>query len=198
MSSSTGIKPISGATAVQGVPTIALSASVYTYNGKVRTPSVTVKLGGKTLRLDRDYTIVYPKGRKAIGLYKVAIVGKGSYKFNVSKSFQIIPKTPKLKSLKAHKNSDGSSGFITSWRKVGKKAIGYEIRWSPKRTFKKAESFAFKGSTSFAKKGTAALQVRTRAWLGKRAYVQIRAFKTVKGKKFYSKWSKALSVKLKK
>lgn len=179
-------------------PVVTLSASTYAYNGKTRTPAVTVKRGGKTLKAGSDYTVAYAKGRKAIGSYNVTVTGKKPRPFRVVKSFQIIPKTPKVKSLKAQKNSNGSSGFIAKWKKVGNKTIGYQVRWSPTKTFVTNSSFEFKGSSPYAKKGKAALQVKERAWLGKKAFVQVRAFKVVKGKKYYSRWSKAKKVKLKK
>ena len=179
-------------------PIVTLSASTFTYNGKKRTPAVTVKFDGKALKVGRDYSVTYSKGRKAIGSYNVTIIGKKPRSFKVTKSFRIIPKTPKVKSLKAQKNSNGTSGFIVKWKKVRGKSIGYQIRWSPAKTFAASATYQFKSKSPYAKKGKAALQVKNRAWLGKKAFVQVRAFKSVKGTKYYSGWSKAKRVKLKK
>ena len=47
-----------------------LSATTYTYNGKVQKPSVTVKDSkGKALKNGTDYTVSYPKGMKNVGKY---------------------------------------------------------------------------------------------------------------------------------
>ncbi|MDC7287309.1 leucine-rich repeat domain-containing protein [Blautia schinkii] len=61
------------------------------YTGKNLTPSVTVKVGGKTLKNKTDYTLSY-KNNKAIGKATVTITGKGNYTGTVKKTFNIIPK----------------------------------------------------------------------------------------------------------
>ena len=40
---------------------ITLAKSSYTYNGKAKKPAVTVKLGKKKLKKNRDYTVKYTK-----------------------------------------------------------------------------------------------------------------------------------------
>ena len=50
----------------------------YTYNGKKRTPKVTVKYGKKTLKKNRDYTVSY-RNNQYTGKATVQIKGKGSY-----------------------------------------------------------------------------------------------------------------------
>ena len=187
------VKPVSLAKA-----TIILSAKSYAYNGKVRTPGVTVKLAGKTLKKGVDYTVSYAKGRKAIGTYKVTVVGKGSYSSKASTSFKIVPKKSAVKSLVAHKNSNGTSGFIVTWKKIAKSGIGYQVRWARSKAFKTRESATLAATSPFAKQGKAALRVRTKSWLGKTVYVQVRCFKKVSGKKYYSAWSTAKAVRLKK
>ena len=44
--------------------TIRLSKTVFTYNGKVQKPAVTVTYRGKKLKVRKDYTLTYSKGRK--------------------------------------------------------------------------------------------------------------------------------------
>lgn len=178
--------------------TIILSKRSYAFDGKTHTPSVTVKLGGKKLKAKRDFTVSYAKGRKAIGTYRVVVIGRGSYSAKVSTSFSIVPKAPRVKSVKAHKNSNGSSGFIATWNRVSGKNVGYTLRWSASKSFKTSESFTFKSTTEFAKKARVALRVRAKAWLGKKIYVQIRSFQAVGGKTYNSAWSASNVVKLKK
>ena len=63
---------------------------------------------------------------------------------------------------------------------------------------KPAAAYSFKGTTAHAKRAKVALRVRTAAWLGKRVYVQMRAFKAAGGKTYYSRWSASRAVVLKK
>lgn len=68
---------------------ISLSQKEYTYNGKTKTPSVTVTVNGQTLVKEQDYTVSYPKGRINAGKYTVTVNGKGSYKGSATATFVI-------------------------------------------------------------------------------------------------------------
>ncbi len=68
--------------------TMTLSQTSYTYDGKAKTPSVTVKLDGKTLVFNADYTISYSNNTK-VGTAKVTITGKGNYMGSKTASFTI-------------------------------------------------------------------------------------------------------------
>ena len=67
---------------------VTLSTSTYAYDGKTKTPSVTVKVNGKTLKKDTDYTVSYSNNTK-VGTAKVTITGKGNYTGSVSKTYSI-------------------------------------------------------------------------------------------------------------
>ena len=67
---------------------VTLSTSTYAYDGKAKTPTVTVKVGGKTLKKDTDYTVSYSNNTK-VGTAKVTITGKGNYTGSVSKTYSI-------------------------------------------------------------------------------------------------------------
>ncbi len=57
-----------------------LSESSYTYDGKVKTPSVTVNdTNGNTLREGTDYTLSYSEGRKRVGEYSVTVIYRGKF-----------------------------------------------------------------------------------------------------------------------
>ena len=78
-------------------PDITLSTKSYIYNkSKVRTPAVTVKVGGKTLKKGTDYKVFYPSGRKYVGTYKVRVVLKGDYRGTGTASFKITKATNPL------------------------------------------------------------------------------------------------------
>lgn len=68
--------------------TVTLSKSTYVYDGKAKKPSVTVKLGGKTLKNGTDYTVSYISNVKA-GTATVKITGNGDYIGSVTKNFNI-------------------------------------------------------------------------------------------------------------
>ena len=67
---------------------VTLSTSTYAYDGKAKTPSVTLKVNGKTLKKDTDYTVSYSNNTK-VGTAKVTITGKGNYTGSVSKTYSI-------------------------------------------------------------------------------------------------------------
>ena len=74
---------------------ITLTKRSYTYNGKARKPAVTVKLGKKKLKKNKDYTVKYNKNKNA-GTAKVTIKAKkakkgkkAKYKGSKSKTFKI-------------------------------------------------------------------------------------------------------------
>lgn len=112
---------VASKTAIKYAKTFKLSTTNYTYNGKTKTPSVTVKdSAGKLLKKNVDYTLSYSSGRKGIGNYKVKIKMIGKYSGTKTLSFKIRPATPKVKSAKI------SNGIKVSWNKV-KGAKGYYV-----------------------------------------------------------------------
>lgn len=114
---------ISVKTTIYKVSSIKLSATAYTYDGKVKTPSVIVKdSAGKTLKNGTDYTVKYSSGRKLPGTYKVAVAFKGNYSGSKTLSFSVsIGKVTGFKQVK-------QSGYKLSlqWNKVTG-ATGYEV-----------------------------------------------------------------------
>ena len=70
---------------------VSLSQNSYTYDGKAKKPTVTVKDGSKTLVQNTDYIVSYSKNINA-GMAKVKITGKGNYEGTVTKNFAITVK----------------------------------------------------------------------------------------------------------
>lgn len=60
----------------------------YVYDGKSQKPSVTVKIGSKTLKKDTDYTVSY-KNNKEIGTATVKVTGINNYYGTLTRSFKI-------------------------------------------------------------------------------------------------------------
>ena len=71
-------------------PKVILSKTKYTYNGKARKPSVTVKYGSEKLTEGTDYDVSYPSGRKKVGSYKVKVTLKGNYEGSGTATFKIV------------------------------------------------------------------------------------------------------------
>ncbi len=77
-------------------PEVILSKTKYTYNGKARKPSVTVKDGSVKLTKGTDYNVSYPSGRKKVGSYKVKVTLKGNYKGSGTATFKIVKAKNKM------------------------------------------------------------------------------------------------------
>ena len=113
---------VSKTTTVYYPKTISLSKTVYTYNGKVQTPSVTVKDSkGKTLKKNTDYTIKYERGRANPGKYSVTVTFKGKYSGTKTLSYTIAPKTTSKVTA-----SQTTSSVTLKWNKVTA-ATGYRV-----------------------------------------------------------------------
>ena len=91
--------------------TIILPASVYSYDGKAKTPTVSVSLNGRTLTAGIDYTVTY-KNNTNIGTASVIITGKGSYTGTVTKTFTISAKKGTNFTVGAYKYKITSSSEV--------------------------------------------------------------------------------------
>ena len=120
-----------------------LSKTSYIYNGKVQTPTVTVKDSkGNTLKKGTDYTVKYSSGRKNPGKYTVTITFKGAYSGTKTLTYTIAPKvTSKVTA------SQTTSTITLKWNKVTG-ATGYRVYQYNSKT-KKWDSIKTTTSTSF-------------------------------------------------
>lgn len=99
---------------------ISLSANSFVYNGKARTPSVTVTYEGKTLKQGRDYSVVYENNKNA-GKASVLIRGRGDYTGSAKKTFTIKKAAQSLKvSLSVKKLVKGKKAKIKVMGSFGK------------------------------------------------------------------------------
>lgn len=67
-----------------------VSAARQTFSGQALSPSVTVKLGDRTLKSGTDYAVSYSNNQHA-GTAKAAVTGKGNYTGTASGTFTISP-----------------------------------------------------------------------------------------------------------
>ena len=171
MSSRDYTEPISISKAV-----VTVGTASYSYSGSAKTPSVTVKLSGTTLKKNTDYTVSYDNNVN-IGTATVTIKGTGKYTGTVKKSFKIIVKkgtsyivdSLKYKIINASTNGKGTvsvtgttSKTLTSLN-LGSVKIGGV-------TFKitEIEANAFKGKTALktVKMGSSVKSIGASAFSG--------------------------------
>ena len=172
-------------------PSVTLSTKTYTFNGKVRKPTVTVK-NGTTKLSSSNYKVTYGPGRKSIGKYEVKVTMKGNYSGTKSVYFSIIPKGTTISSI-----TPASKSITVKWKKQATRMAtfriqGYQIQIATNSSFTKgADKWVAYGYSKTSKKLTGLKP-------GKKYYVRIRTFKGVNGVKYFSKWSKVKTVTTKK
>ena len=169
---------------------VALSGTVFTYTGGDIKPQITT-IGESPLKADTDYTAQWPDA-KAVGTYTVAITGTGHYTGTTQTTYQINPKGTTLKKAKAAKKA-----ATIKWKKQAAKMTrsrisGYQIQLATNSKFtKNRKTVKVKGYSKVSKKVT-------KLKGGKKYYVKIRTYMTTGGRTYYSPWSKAKTVKVKK
>lgn len=166
-------------------PVLKLSATAYTYNGKVRKPSVAVKAGEKTFSAS-EFAVKYSGGRKNVGKYSVTVTMKGKYTGKKTVTFRINPK-----GIAVQKLTKGRKQMKVTWKAQKTQVSGYRIQYSTSSKFKKDTHI--KTVKSYKTKSLKVKKLKAK----KKYYVRIQTYKTVGGIKYYSGWSKTKSVKTK-
>ena len=176
--------------ATTAIDKVTVSKKKFTYTGKVIKPKITVKAGGKTVaskivKSNADFT-VKPSGTiKKVGTYKIKVVGRGAYTGTKTVTVKVYPKKPTAKKPSA----TSSSAVTAKWSKGKNDVSGYQIKCSKNKSMKGAKTVT--AGKSVTSKKISGLKANTKY------YVQVRAYKTVGGKKYYSDWSAKKSVKTK-
>ena len=163
---------------------VSLSIATYSFDGKFKTPSVTVKLGSTALRKGIDYVVSY-RNNKNVGKATVVITGKGLYAGTITRTFVINPAKQEIQKLTAK-----SKGFYIDYAAKGH-ATGYEIQ------------YATNSSLSGAKKTVITSNKTDKVTVSKlsgnkKYYVRVRTYTTVNGIKYYGAWSAVKTVTTKK
>ena len=164
--------------------TVSLSIATYSFDGKVKTPSVTVKLGSTALRNGIDYVVSY-SNNKNVGKATVVITGKGLYAGTITMTFVINPAKQEIQKLTAK-----SKGFYIDYAAKGH-ATGYEIQYATNSSFSGAKK------TVITSNKTDKVTVSKLSG-NKKYYVRVRTYTIVNGIKYYGAWSAVKTVTTKK
>ena len=170
--------------AIAKIKSVTLSASSYTFDGKAKKPTVTVKDANNKVVSKSFYTVTY-SNNKNVGTATAKVVFKGDYSGTKSLSYKINPKGTALSKL-----TGGKKQFTATWKKQTTQTTGYELQYSTSSNFKGAKTVTV-GSAKTVKKLVKSLKAK------KTYYVRIRTYKTVKKQKYYSAWSNTKTVKTK-
>ena len=166
-----------------------LSNAVFTYNGKVKKPAVTVKNSNGTKISTANYDVKYASGRKNVGKYKVTVVMKGNYSGTKVLFFKINPKGASNIRVTCAKKS-----ITVKWTKASannrKQITGYKIRYSTSQKMVKPATITVKNSAANSRN-------ITKLKAKKNYYVQVRTYKKIGNSYYYSDWSKVKKVRTK-
>lgn len=158
-----------------------------TYTGKAITQNPSISLDGEELVKGTDYDLKYSKN-KNVGTATVKITGKGKYKGTVTKTFKINPKGTSISKLYKGKRTFTVKWKLQSAKMSSSRITGYQIRYSTSSKMTGAKIKTIKGYNHKYKKVK-------RLKAKKRYYVQVRTYKKVGGKNYYSGWSKVKSIR---
>ncbi|WP_443707742.1 cellulase family glycosylhydrolase [Ruminococcus bicirculans (ex Wegman et al. 2014)] len=160
--------------------TVSVASSV-SFTGSNITPSVTVKVAGRTLTNGTDYTVSY-SNNKNVGTSNVYVYGKGNYSGSLSAKFDIVPAKQQIQKLETR-----YKGFYIDWAQKGS-ATGYDVEYSVNSNMSGAVS-----------KHLTANKPDTLTVSGlagdKTYYVRVRSYTNVNGKVYYGAWSDVKSIK---
>ena len=160
--------------------TVSVASSV-SFTGSNITPSVTVKVAGRTLTSGTDYTVSY-SNNKNVGTSNVYVYGKGNYSGSLSAKFDIVPAKQQIQKLETK-----YKGFYIDWAQKGS-ATGYDVEYSVNANMSGAVS-----------KHLTANKPDTLTVSGlagdKTYYVRVRSYTNVNGKVYYGAWSDIKSIK---
>ena len=160
--------------------TVSVASSV-SFTGSNITPSVTVKVAGRSLTNGTDYTVSY-SNNKNVGKATVKITGKGNYSGSLNAKFDIVPAKQQIQKLEQK-----YKGFYIDWAQKGS-ATGYDVEYSVNANMSGAVS-----------KHLTANKPDTLTVNGlsgdKTYYVRVRSYTNVNGKVYYGAWSDVKSIK---
>ena len=155
---------------------ILLSESSMTYDGKQKTPVVTVMDNNAKLSEGTDYTVSYANNVN-IGTASVTVSGIGRYTGTKTLDYKITLESTSFTRLSA----DVSAAIILQWKQANG-IDGYQIQYADNTTFKKAKTFTANASSENGKLSTGLKNKTTYSF-------RIRTYKKIGDKTYYSEWN---------
>ena len=166
--------------------TASTSAKKYVYTGKARKPAVTVKLNGKKLIKNVDYTVTY-SANKNTGKATYTVKGIGNYYGSKNGSFIIKPKKLTVKKLTTPKTKQ----LKVFWKKAPGNVTGYQIQTALNKKFTKSKV------NTYVKKPAATAKTIKDLKKGKTYFVRVRAYKKVGNTKYFGAFSTIKKIRVK-
>ena len=155
-----------------------------TFTGKkIKKPSVNVVCGETELEPGEDYSLKYDKKTREIGLYMLTVKGKGRFTGSVKVPFYVVPKASEYARLLGDDKQAAKA-----W-KLLKNIEGCQIEFSRNKDFSDSKKAKIREPKDLAR-------VLNKLKAGKKYYLRVRLFATVKKKRHHSDWSKVKTVKL--
>ncbi|MBQ1395917.1 MAG: fibronectin type III domain-containing protein, partial [Eubacterium sp.] len=170
-------------------PKVTKSSSSLTWNGKNRSPKVSVFDGDTQLVKGQDYTIKMAANHSSVGKWTITVNLCGNYKGSAKTTFNIIPKGTDVTKVQ----STSSKTFTVTWKKQATKMstatiTGYQIQWSTDPKFKTGNH-----TKMVAGYNTTSYTIDKSVWKGieggKKYYVRIRTYRKTSSGTYYSSWS---------
>ena len=162
-----------------GAKSFSLNAKLTKGNGKLTYKSSNTSVA--TVSSTGKVTI------KGVGKTTITITASATTNYNKASKTVTVTVNPNGTSITSIKNSSSKS-LTVQWKR-NSSVTGYQIRYSTSSTFKSAK-------TVTVKKNSTLKTTISKLTKGKTYYVQIRTYKTVSGKNYYSGWSAAKKLKI--
>lgn len=169
-------------TTIPSIAACTIPQGTYTYSGKLISPKVTIK-DRRGAAIKSDYYTVQYSNNKNPGTASVKIIFKGHYTGSKTLYYKILPSRTRVTGLYSN-----NTGFTVKWLKRTTQVSGYQIRYSRYSSLSNARYLTVQTYNTNSK---AISKLKT----NQNYYVQVRTYKTVNGRKYYSEWSDKARVK---
>ncbi|MDO4176475.1 MAG: S8 family serine peptidase, partial [Bacillota bacterium] len=170
-------------------PEVSLSSEAFTYDGGTKTVSVKVTgADGEEWEQDVDYSQEGTLSAKLPGSYSITVTPGDSWNYEtITRSFTINVKPAGISKLSRLKK-----GFkVKASKQASKYVSGYQVRYSRNSDMSGASTKTI--GTKYYRNTKSVKKLKKKTTY----YVQVRTYKTIGGKKYYSAWSSTKSVKTK-
>ena len=143
---------------------------------------IVLKYGQKTFSKATDYKVSYSSNTK-VGTAHVKVTGIGNFNGTRTLTFKIVPSKQTIKKL-----SSGKKKLTVTYRYSP--STGYQVSYSTNSKYKNAKTLTVTSAATTTK-------TISKLKSGKKYYVKVRTYKTIRGEKYYSPYSSSRTVTVK-